>query len=380
MFKNSNSLDTDRASLLLRGILRHRLFIPIAFLFFLLLINVFINPSFLRISMGQDSGGNPVLIGNLINILSNATELVILAIGMTLVTASSRGQDISVGATVAIAGGVIMRVLCGNETQPAALHAPIIVALLLGCLAGMACGAFNGILVSKFNIQPMVATLILFTAGRSIGSMAMGGLKPKAPAAFGYYGNFIPGFPVPTPIIITIVVVTVTFLALKKTNLGLYTRAVGINDKSSSLNGLNPELIKFLTFVILGLCVGIAGFVQSSRVQTVNPYTIVPSIEMDVILAVALGGNSLGGGKFNMTGSIIGAYTIQTLTSMLTTLNVNTNAVPVFKAVIIIILVVIQSPVVRSFFDSKVSLSKSAALSKSNALSKLNAGNGKERG
>jgi len=368
MSRNSNRLDTDRSKSVLKAITRHGLFIPIAFLIFLLLLNVFINPGFLIISLGRDSNGNPVLVGNIINILSNATELVILAIGMTLVTSSSRGQDISVGATVAIVGGVIMRVLCGNETQPAELHAPIIVALLLGCLAGMACGAFNGILVSKFNIQPMVATLILFTAGRSIGSMAMGGLKPKAAASFGYYGNFIPGFPIPTPILITIAVILVTIIALKKTNLGLYTRAVGINDKASSLNGLNPARIKFLTFVILGLCVGIAGFVQSSRVQTVNPYTIVPSIEMDVILAVALGGNSLGGGKFKMSGSIIGAYTIQTLTSMLTTLNVNTNAVPVFKAVIIIILVAIQSPVFKNFFGSRFSFSR------------LSAGSGKERG
>jgi simple sugar transport system permease protein len=368
MSKICKKHDTDRFTSVLKTIVSNKLFIPIAFLTFLLLLNVFINPSFLRISIGRDSNGNPVLIGNLINILNNATELVILAIGMTLVTASSRGQDISVGATVAIVGGVVMRVLCGSETQPDVLHAPIIVALLLGCLAGMACGVFNGILVSKFNIQPMVATLILFTAGRSIGSMAMGGLKPKTPASFGYYGNFIPGFPVPTPILITIVMVVVTFLVLKKTNLGLYTRAVGINDKSSSLNGLNPALIKLLTFVILGFCVGIAGFVQSSRMQTVNPYTIVPSIEMDVILAVALGGNSLGGGKFNMTGSIIGAYTIQTLTSMLTTLNVNTNAVPVYKAVIIIVLVAIQTPMVKSFFGNKVTSSK------------VTVGDGKERG
>jgi simple sugar transport system permease protein len=368
MSRNNNKLDTNRSASVFNALIKHRLFIPIAFLAFLLLINVFINPGFLRISLGRDSTGNPVLIGNLVNILNNATELVILSIGMTLVTAASRGQDISVGATIAIVGGVIMRVLCGSETQPTELHAPIIVALLLGCLAGMACGAFNGILVSKFNIQPMVATLILFTAGRSIGSMAMGGLKPKSAASFGYYGNFIPGFPVPTPLLITVAVIVITFLALKKTNLGLYTRAVGINDKSSSLNGLNPALIKFLTFIILGLCVGIAGFVQSSRVQTVNPYTIVPSIEMDVILAVALGGNSLSGGKFNMTGSIIGAYTIQTLTSMLTTLNVNTNAVPVFKAVIIIMLVIIQTPIVKSFFGSKVTLSKQTA------------GDGKERG
>lgn len=335
---------------------KNKLFIPVAFLSFLLLLNIFINPGFLKIVMGNDSNGNPVLIGNLINILNNATELVVLAIGMTLVTAASRGQDISVGATVAIVGGVILRVLCGNETQPSQLHAPVILALFLGILAGMACGAFNGLLVAKFKIQPMVATLILFTAGRSIGSMAMGGLKPKAVASFGYYGNFIPGLPIPTPIIITVVVLAITMLALKKTNLGLYVRAVGINDRSAALNGLNPERIKFLSFLLLGVCVGIAGFIQASRVQTVNPYTIVPSIEMDVILAVALGGNSLSGGKFNMAGSVIGAYTIQTLTSMLMTLNVNTNAVPVFKAVIILLLVLIQTPVIKELIRKKRSL------------------------
>lgn len=364
---NSNKASSNLFVTAIKKVARHRLFIPIVFLLVLILLNVFINPGFLRISMGKDSAGNPVLIGNLINILNNATELVILAIGMTLVTAASKGQDISVGAAIAIVGGVIMRILCGNETQPAHLHAPVIVAFLLGCLAGMLCGAFNGILVAKFNIQPMIATLILFTAGRSIGSMVMGGLKPKAVSSFGYYGNFIPGFPVPTPVLITIVIIIITFLALKRTNLGLYTRAVGINDKASRLNGLNPALIKFMTYVIMGLCVGIAGFIQSSRVQTVNPYTIVPSIEMDVILAVALGGNSLSGGKFSMAGSIIGAYTIQTLTSMLTTLNVNTNAVPVFKAAIIIVLVIIQTPIVKSFFGKKV------------ILHKVTAGVGKER-
>lgn len=359
--KDSKKLNTNRIVSVIKKVIRHRLFIPITFLVFLLLLNIFINPSFLRISMGKDSAGNPVLIGNLVNILNNATELVILAIGMTLVTAASKGQDISVGATIAIVGGVIMRILCGNETQPTYLHAPVIVAFLLGCFAGIVCGAFNGILVAKFKIQPMIATLILFTAGRSISSMIMGGLKPKAVSSFGYYGNFIPGFPVPTPIIITIVVLIITILLLKRTNLGLYTRAVGINEKASSLNGLNPSLIKFLTYIIMGVCVGIAGFIQSSRVQTINPYTIVPSIEMDVILAVALGGNSLSGGKFNMAGSVIGAYTIQTLTSMLLTLNVNTNAVPVFKAVIIIVLVIIQTPIFKSFFSNKAVFSKLTA-------------------
>src|SRR5665647_69850 len=107
MSRNNNKHDTDRSVSLISTITRHKLFIPFAFLILLLLLNIFINPEFLKIGLSRDSNGNPVLVGNLINILNNATELVILAIGMTLVTASSRGQDISVGATVAIVGGVI---------------------------------------------------------------------------------------------------------------------------------------------------------------------------------------------------------------------------------------------------------------------------------
>ena len=100
-------------------------------------------------------------------ILDYGSEVAILAIGMTLVTAASGGQDISVGAAVAIAGSVILRVLVGRGGD-GSLQAPILVAFLIACVAGMLCGAFNGVLVSVFKIQPMVATLILYTAGRSI--------------------------------------------------------------------------------------------------------------------------------------------------------------------------------------------------------------------
>ena len=145
-----------------------QIFIPIVALVLLALFNLIVDPSFYKVTMDVNSAGNPVLSGYLITILDYGSELAILAIGMTLVTAASGGQDISVGATVAIAGSVILRVLCGTNSRPETLQAPVIVAFLVACLAAMACGAFNGLLVAKFNIQPMIATLILFTAGRSI--------------------------------------------------------------------------------------------------------------------------------------------------------------------------------------------------------------------
>ncbi len=333
----------------LLSLVRQQLFIPIAALMILVIFNLIADPSFFKITLGQNSMGEPVLSGYLITILNNASELAILAIGMTLVTAASGGQDISVGATIAIAGSVILRILCGSMgPRPEVMQAPIIVAFLIACVVSMLFGAFNGVLVAYFKIQPMVATLILFTAGRSIAAWINGNKLPIIKeASFGYFGNFIPGIPVPTPVFIAIACMIVIALVLKFTNLGLYVQAVGINSDSSRLNGLNPAFIKFITYVIMGLCVAVAALIKVSRISSINYSVIAKDIEMDAILAVALGGNALGGGKFNMTASILGAYVIQFLTTTLFKFNVASDALPAYKAVVVIILVVMSAPVVR---------------------------------
>ena len=267
---------------------------------------------------------------------------------MTLVTAASGGQDISVGAAIAIAGSVILRVLCGTNSRPDELQAPIIVAFLVACVVAMLFGAFNGILVAYFKIQPMVATLILFTAGRSIAAWINNNELPIiSDESFTYFGGYIPGIPIPTPFFIALGCVIIIMLVLKFTTLGLYTQAVGINGSSSRLNGINPEFVKFLTFVILGLCVAVAGLIKVSRLSTINYSVIAKDIEMDAILAVALGGNALSGGKFNMTASILGAYVIQFLTTTLYKMNVQSDALSAYKAVVVILLVVLSTPVVR---------------------------------
>ena len=333
---------------MIQKIFRRQIFIPIAALLILAIFNLIADPSFYKITLGYNSVGNPVLSGYLITILDYGSELAILAIGMTLVTAASGGQDISVGAAIAISGSVILRVLCGTNSRPDTLQAPIIVAFLISCVVAMLFGAFNGALVAYFKIQPMVATLILYTAGRSIAAWINNNELPIVnDATFAVFGGFIPGIPIPTPVFIAAACILVTVLVLKFTNLGLYTQAVGINESSSRLNGLNPAFIKFLTFVILGLCVAVAGLIKVSRLSSINYSVIAKDIEMDAILAVALGGNALGGGKFNMTASILGAFVIQFLTTTLYKFNVQSDALPAYKAVVVILLVVFSAPVVR---------------------------------
>ena len=349
-----NEVKKSTGSNILSGLLRNQICIPLAALLLLALFNLIMDPSFFKITLGYNSLGNPVLSGFLITILDNGSELAILAIGMTLVTAASGGQDISVGAATAIAGSVLLRVLCGTNTRPETLQAPIIVGFLVSCVVAMLFGAFNGALVAYFKIQPMIATLILYTAGRSIAAWINNNELPiVSDQTFTYFGSFLPGVPIPTPFFIAVACVVIITLVMKFTNLKLYVQSVGINDSSSRLNGLNPELIKVLSFVILGLCVAVVGFIKVSRISSINYSVIAKDIEMDAILAVALGGNALSGGKFNMAASILGAYVIQFLTQTLYKYKVQSDALPAYKAVVVILLVVISAPTVREFVSSQ---------------------------
>lgn len=356
------SLSKNSGKSLFRKITGNQLFIPVMALLLLAVINLVVDPGFFKITMSTNNAGNQILSGYLITILDYGSELAILALGMTLVTAASGGQDISVGATIAIAGSAMLRVLCGSNSRPETLAAPIIVAFLVACLVGMLCGAFNGALVSIFKIQPMIATLILFTAGRSIAAWINNNELPIVPdPKFAYFGGFIPGVPIPTTVFIVLICIIIMALVLKFTNLGLYTQSVGINEKSSRLNGINPTLIKFVAFVILGLCVAVAALIKVSRISTINYSVIAKDIEMDAILAVALGGNSLAGGKFNIWASVLGAYVIQFLTTTLYKFNVQSDALAAYKAVVVILLVFFSAPKVREYlagFGKKLSAKK----------------------
>ena len=334
-------------------LVRQQFFIPLTAIILLTLFNLIGDATFFKITLLTNNAGNPVLSGPLISILDNGSELAILAIGMTLVTAASKGQDISVGAAVAISGSMLLRMLCGTNTRPETLRMPIIAAFLIACVVSMLFGAFNGVLVAFFKIQPMIATLILYTAGRSIAAWLNNNELPIVKdSTFAIFGGLIPGIPIPTPFFIAVACVIIIMLVLKFTNLRLYTQAVGTNEDSARLNGLNPAVIKVMSFVILGLCVAVVGLIKVSRVSSINYSVVAKDIEMDAILAVALGGNSLSGGKFNMGASIMGAYVIQYLTQTLYRYQVPSDALPAYKAVVVIALVVMSAPTVREYFGS----------------------------
>ena len=329
----------------LKKITSARLFLPIVCLIAVLLLNVIKTPDFFNVSIR-----NGVLYGYIIDVINRASELVILAIGMTLVTAASGGQDISVGAIMAVAAAVCCQILSGGQVSVNEYQNSIIIAVIAALLASALCGAFNGFLVARLNIQPMVATLILYTAGRGIAQLVTNGqITYIRVDSYKMAGGYIGKCPIPTPIFFAIITVAVVYLILKKTALGLYIESVGINGKAARLVGLNSTMIKFLTYVICGVLAGIAGIVASSRIYSADANNIGLNLEMDAILAVALGGNFLGGGKFSLIGSVIGAYTIQALTTTLYAMNVKADQLPVYKAIVVVIIVTLQSDVFKKY-------------------------------
>lgn len=309
---------------------------------------------------------NGLLYGRLIDILNRGSEIAILAIGMTLVVSSSAGTDISVGSVMSLAASFCCMLLAGyGVSSTNELAMPLIIGILGGIMIGIMCGAFNGFLVSRMNVQPMVATLILFSAARAIGLLLCNNMIVYVRVdSFKIFGGYI-GM-IPTPIIIAILCIVLMTLVLKKTALGLYIQSVGINKKASRIAGIKSEQIIFLCYVLCGLCAGIAGIVAASRISSADSNNIGLNFELDAILAVALGGNSLGGGKFRLAGSIIGAYTIQAITTTLYALGVSTEQAPVYKAVIVIVIVAIQAPPVKAYLKkraAKKQLAKGGAAS-----------------
>lgn len=316
---------------------------------------------FFAISVASDDKGS-VLSGNIISIIDSASVLAIISMGMTLVTAACGGQDISVGAVGAIAGAFFVIMMHPqHEEQLSTLSSVAWPNVILGIGAAIIVAIifmlFNGTLVAYFKIQPMIATLILFSCGRSIAYyflfqvLGVGSIKLDDPIIFAM-GKVIPGVPIPTSIFIVILMGLLMWLVFKRTNLRLYTQAVGINQKAAQLNGINPTAVKLLSFVMLGVCVAVAAIVKCSNLGTLTTKSLMDSIEMDAILAVAIGGNNLGGGKFRLGGSILGAYTIQTLSTTLNAMQVSPDSMKAYKAIVIIVIMVAGSPVVRNWLVS----------------------------
>ncbi|GII81662.1 sugar ABC transporter permease [Sphaerisporangium rufum] len=324
----------------MRELLRHRLLWPVVVLVLLLLLNVIYNNGFLSI---QVKDGH--LYGNLIDILRFGAPLILVAIGMTLVIATG-GIDLSVGSVVAIAGAMAcLRISdLGDQGAVGGVLGAIGVALVL-CLV---LGAANGVLVAAIGVQPIVATLILMVAGRGLAQLITDGqiITVNSPPYKLFGGGY--WLTLPFGIIVVAVVVVLTALLTRRLALGLLIESVGGNAEASRLVGIRSRGLTIMVYTFCALCAGIAGLIISSNVSSADGNNAGLWIELDAILAVVIGGTSLMGGRFSLTGTVLGALVIQTLTTTIYSIGVPPETTLLFKALVVTLVCLAQSPAFRA--------------------------------
>jgi len=274
--------------------------------------------------------------------LTQVCTIVIVGVGMTLVIATG-GIDLSVGSLMAISGALAPLIFTG-QLFPVTPGLGVALAFVLPVLAAGLFGLFNGWLITRFRIQPIVGTLVLFIAGRGIAQvMTNGNLQVFNNPSFQFIG-LGRVFGVPFQVVLMVLVVALAAWALRRTVFGRELLAVGGNEAAARLAGIPVARVKRRAYAISGLCAGLAGLVVIARNSSSDANLVGLGMELDAIAAVAVGGTLLTGGQATITGTLIGALIIQLVRYTLLANGVPDAAALVVKAAIIVVAVWLQRP------------------------------------
>ena len=327
-----------------------RVFWPFVALALILIIDAIFAPGFFKIGILDGH-----LYGNMVDVFNNSAPLMLVAIGMTLVIATG-GVDLSVGAVIAISaamGAVLINPALGNKLitndilTADTTNTPLWLIVLADLGAGTLCGLWNGWLVSRGKIQPMVATLILMVAGRGIAQLITNGqIMTIYYTPYFWFGNgFIFGLPV--SIYIVAVVFLFAWILVRKTSIGLFIESVGVNAKATYYSGISEKNIKLFVYTFCGFCAAIAGLILSSYVHSADGNNNGLNYELDAILAVVIGGTMMTGGRFSLFSSILGALVIWTFTITMYTFGVPANALLAGRALLVLVVILLYSDYTR---------------------------------
>jgi galactofuranose transport system permease protein len=246
---------------------------------------------------------------------------------------------------MAVSGAVALTIIhdSGNPDNLGTVVSAVVVALLVALVLG----SWNGMLIAVLGIQPIIATLVLMLAGRGVALLITEGFITTVNS--GPFEYIATGYLLilPFAFLISLTAILVIGAFERRTALGMLTEAVGINPEASRLAGVRSRGIIFSVYVVSGLMAGIAGVIYSSNIRAADANAAGLFIELYAILAVVLGGTSLQGGKFSIAGTVIGVLIIQTLNSTILFLGVPSAQSPVFFAVVVVLVVIVQSPRVR---------------------------------
>jgi galactofuranose transport system permease protein len=340
---------------LFKRIRESRLFWPIVALALILIVDAIFAPSFFKIGILDGH-----LYGNLIDVFNNSAPLMLVALGMTLVIATG-GVDLSVGAVIAISAGmgaVLINPVFGNEqitnavaADPNLTNTPLWLVVVVTLVAGILCGLWNGVLVSRAKISPMVATLILMVAGRGIAQLIeRGQIMTVYYTPYFWFGNgFILGLPV--SLYIVALVYAIAWILVRKTSIGLFIESVGLNSKSTYYSGISEQNIKLFAYTFCGFCGAIAGLILGSYIHAIDANNIGLNYELDAILAVVIGGTLMSGGRFSLLASVVGALVIWAFTLTMYIFGVPANALLAGRAVLVLIVILLYSDYARRLMN-----------------------------
>jgi ribose/xylose/arabinose/galactoside ABC-type transport system permease subunit len=225
--------------------------------------------------------------------------------------------------------------------------APWPVAVACALVAGLAAGLWNGMLVAMLGIQPIVATLVLMVAGRGIAQLVTDGriVTFTDPALAAVGGGALLGIPV--PVVIALIVAALLALLARRTALGLFVEAIGINPRASHFAGIRTTGILLAVYACSGLTASLAGLIAAADIKGADANNAGLWLELDAILSVVLGGASLFGGRFSFGRTLLGALTLQALKTGILLAGLPPEFNLVAMALVVAALLVLQSPAIR---------------------------------
>ena len=269
---------------------------------------------------------------NISQVIRALSFIAIMAVGQALVIITA-GIDLSVGSVLGLSG-VITAVLLNHGLG-------IPVAILLGLCAAILCGAVNGMLITRTQLPPFIATLGMMSIARGLAFGLTGGETIRnLPPEFLTVGQGTLGA-IPIPILVMIVVAVIAGYFLKATTWGRYIYAIGGNEEASLYSGVNVKRIKLVVYLLSGCTAGIAGILFTARFG-VGQSTAGLGYELDVIAAAVIGGVSLSGGRGTILGTIIGSLLMGILRNGLVLLNVSEYWQEVAIGLVILLAVILD--------------------------------------
>ena len=289
---------------------------------------------------------------NWINILRNNAMVGIVALGMCLVIISG-GIDLAVGSTLVAVGAILMFFINGHPTglltKIGVTGAPAYAIGIIACmLMGCAIGGVSGFLIAKQKLPAFIATLGMMKICRSVTQQLMQNAGVKVPSGFLAIANTKIGGQIILPIIYWLVLAIILHIISKKTPFGRQIFAIGSNERTARLSGINVEKVKALVYVLSGLLVSISAIIQVARIGSMDYANAGSGYEMDAIAAVVVGGTSMSGGKGSIVGSVLGMIIIAVMNNLLNLMGVPPFLREAFKGFIVIVAVLLQKKEINS--------------------------------